>query len=79
MGLGVNPAVLAVAYGVLWRPLPYHDASRLVTVAEVNQESGSESGVWFDRLRSGTAASGRCGWPATTRGNAWCAARVRPA
>ncbi len=48
LGLGVNTAVLAVAYGVLWRPLPYPDADRLVTVARVYAENGSESGVWFD-------------------------------
>ena len=50
LGLGVNTAVLAVAYGVLWRPLPYPDAGRLVTVARVYAENGSESGVWFDRF-----------------------------
>ena len=50
LGLGVNTAVLAVAYGVLWRPLPYPDADRLVTVARVYAENGSESGVSFDRF-----------------------------
>ena len=50
LGLGVNAAVLAVAYGVLWRPLPYPDADRLVTVAQVYAENGSESGVSFDRF-----------------------------
>ena len=59
LGLGVNTAVLAVAYGVLWRPLPYPDADRLVTVAQVYSENGSESGVrrerfdeWNRRLRT---------------------------
>ena len=50
LGLGVNAAVLAVAYGVLWRPLPYPDADRLITVARVYAENGSESGVWFDQF-----------------------------
>ena len=50
LGLGVNTAVLAVAWGVLWRPLPYPDADRLVTVAPVNQEDGSESAVRLDRI-----------------------------
>ena len=50
LGLGVNTGVLAVAYGVLWRPLPYADADRLVTVARVYAENGSESGVRFDRI-----------------------------
>ena len=50
LGLGVNTAVLAVAYGVVWRPLPYPDADRLVTVAQVNEEDGSESVVRLDRI-----------------------------
>ena len=50
LGLGVNTAVLAVAYGVLWRPLPYADADRLVTVAPAYAEDGSESGVRLDRI-----------------------------
>ena len=50
LGLGVNTAVLAVAYGMLWRPLPYADADRLVTVAQVYVENGSESGVRLDRM-----------------------------
>ena len=58
LGLGLNAAVLAVAYGVLWRPLPYPAADRLVTVARVYLENGSESGVfegideWNRRLRT---------------------------
>ena len=50
LGLGVNTAVLAVAWGVLWQPLPYPDADRLVTVARVSQEDGSESAVGLDRI-----------------------------
>ena len=50
LGLGVNTAVLAVAWGVLWRPLPYPAADRLVTVAQVYAERGSESGVRLDRI-----------------------------
>lgn len=50
LGLGVNTAVLAVAWGVLWRPLPYPAADRLVTVAQVHVERGSESGVRLDRI-----------------------------
>src|SRR5262249_24331239 len=33
---GVTTAVFSVVNGVLWRPLPYPDASRLVTVYEAN-------------------------------------------
>ena len=50
LGLGVNSAVLAVAWGMLWRPLPYPDADRLVTVDQVYAEDGSESDVRLDRI-----------------------------
>ena len=32
LGTGVNTAVVAIAYGLLLRPLPYADPSRLVVV-----------------------------------------------
>ena len=50
LGLGLNAAVLAVAYGVLWRPLPYPAADRLVTISEVDQRDGRESAVWLGRI-----------------------------
>ena len=50
LGLGINTAVLAVAYGVLWRPLPYLDVDRLITIAEVYEEDGLEHRVGFDRI-----------------------------
>ncbi len=50
LGLGLNAAVLAVAYGVLWRSLPYPAADRLVTVAQVNLTWGGEYGVALDRI-----------------------------
>ena len=59
LGLGINTAVLAVSYDVLWKPLPYPHADRLVTIAQVYAEDGSESGVrlhqideWNRRLRT---------------------------
>ena len=57
LGIGLNTAIFSVAYGVLWRPLPYPDADRLVTISSVQQ---SEAGIrtfstWapltFDGLR----------------------------
>ena len=33
LGLGINAAVFAVAYGILWRPLPFPEPDRLVTIA----------------------------------------------
>ena len=64
LGLGINTAVLAVSYGVLWRPLPYAGADRLVTVVQVYVEDGSETGIrpnnldaWNRRLRTVRVAS----------------------
>lgn len=51
LGLGVNVAVLAVAHGVLWKPLPYPEAHRLMTVAEVYEEGGPEHGARLGQLR----------------------------
>ena len=50
LGLGSNAAVLAVAYGVLWRPLPYPAADRLVMVNQVDLRDGRESAVWLGRI-----------------------------
>ncbi|MDE2905569.1 MAG: ABC transporter permease [Acidobacteriota bacterium] len=50
LGLGINAAVLAVAYGVLWRPLPYLDVDRLITIAEVYEEDGVEHRVGFGEI-----------------------------
>ena len=50
LGLGINAAVLAVAYGVLWRPLPYLHADRLITIAVVYEEDGLEHRVGFGEI-----------------------------
>jgi putative ABC transport system permease protein len=47
LGTGVNTAVVAVAYGILLRPLPYADASRLVIVCDTE---GADLGVPLDRV-----------------------------
>ena len=42
LGIGLNTAIFSVAYGVLWRPLPYPNADRLVMVSSAQQ---TERGV----------------------------------
>jgi len=43
LGVGVNTAIFSIVNGILLRPLPYHESSRLLSLAEINPSEGPES------------------------------------
>jgi putative ABC transport system permease protein len=45
LGIGANTALFSVLYSLLWRPLPYPDAEKLVIVWEWSRTSGNTQNV----------------------------------
>jgi putative ABC transport system permease protein len=58
LGIGLNTAIFSVAYGVLWRPLPYPTPDRLITISSAQQTGtgiktfSTWPPVTYDGLRS---------------------------
>ena len=74
LGLGVNASTLAVAYGALWKPLPYPAPDRLV-LATLEGPDGEHWGIelaeldeWMTRLGSLTKSAGYYSREHTLRG-----------
>jgi predicted permease len=76
LGAGANTAMLAVAYGILVRPLPYPDPGRLVVLNMKDLARGNEFSIasadevveWQRRLRTVSAVAGYSGGEFTMRG-----------
>jgi hypothetical protein len=65
LGIGVASAIFSVANGILLRPLPYPDASRLVLVQATTasqRNSGQAPGDYLDLRRQATDFAGLAAW-----------------
>src|SRR5262249_39082858 len=45
-GIGLNTAIFSVAYGVLWRPLPYPNPDRLIVVSSAQRTEAGVRTFW---------------------------------
>lgn len=43
LGIGVNTVIFGIVNGVLLRPLPYHDSTRLMSLNQINPNQSSET------------------------------------
>ncbi|HVS32999.1 MAG TPA: ABC transporter permease [Thermoanaerobaculia bacterium] len=67
LGIGANTAIFSVVYGILLRPLPFHDPARLVRVWETDAHNNSfreaASGPdFFDFQSQSRSFEGLAGW-----------------
>jgi predicted permease len=78
LGIGALSAVFSAVYGVLVRPLPYHDPDRLVTLwvdlrasgrAEPEWLSFPDYADWREQSRSLASVAAFTGWAATVPGD----------
>jgi putative ABC transport system permease protein len=78
LGIGALSAAFSAVYGVLVRPLPYHDPDRLVTLwvdlrasgrAEPEWLSFPDYADWREQSRSLSSVAAYTGWAATVPGD----------
>src|SRR5262245_12919593 len=67
LGIGANTAIFSVVDAVLWRPLPYADADRIMSLAEQRPREGRPYGAvspadFFDWQRDAKSFSAMAAW-----------------